>query len=65
MRNGEVTVDQRGRFWLFLKSHARSKPIPSDATARLQLFVVAGAWIVVGLLILLAIYVAIQIKGQG
>ncbi len=65
MNDTGVVPEQDERFLLFLKQQARNATAPSDKTARVQLCVVAGAWIVVGLLILLAVYLALQLRGHS
>ena len=65
MQNPLIAPEQSRRFLLFLKRHAKSNAISPDEGAKFQLYVVAAAWTVVGLLILLAVFFAVQIKGHS
>ena len=60
-----IAPEQSGRFLLFLKRRVQSNATSPAETSKFQLYVVAAAWTVVGLLILLAVYFALQIKGHS
>jgi hypothetical protein len=64
MSNTAAVTGKTERFLLFLKRHQQTSEPVSDRTARLQFVVVAAAWTIVGLLILVAIYLAVCIKRQ-